>query len=74
MAATAKSKLHKQVANAIRGQLVRKGWDQAHLADHAAIGQSHLSRLLNQKQSPTLQMLEKIANALDVSVRDLLPP
>jgi transcriptional regulator with XRE-family HTH domain len=68
------SKLHRQVASVIRDHLARRGWEQYRLADHAGIGRSHLSRLLNLQQSPTLGTLEKIAEALDVSVRDLLPP
>ena len=44
------------------------------LADRAGIGRAHLSRLLNHQQSPTLTTLEKIAEALDVPTRDLLPP
>jgi transcriptional regulator with XRE-family HTH domain len=68
------SKLHRQLAATIRGHLTRRGWEQYRLADHAGSGRSHLSRLLNLQQSPTLTTLEKLADALDVSVRDLLPP
>jgi transcriptional regulator with XRE-family HTH domain len=68
------SKLHRQVAQNLRDRLARRGWEQYRLADHAGIGRSHLSRLLNLRQSPTLGTLEKLADALGVSVRELLPP
>src|SRR6185436_16093574 len=68
------SKLHRQLAAVIRDHLAKRGWEQYRLADYSGIGRSHLSRLLNLQQSPTLTTLEKIAQALDVSVRELLPP
>ncbi|HEY0307773.1 MAG TPA: helix-turn-helix transcriptional regulator [Acidobacteriaceae bacterium] len=49
-----------------------KGWSQRMLADHAQIEQAHLARLeLGQKEAGLL-MLEKIADALEVSLSDLL--
>jgi hypothetical protein len=53
-AKSAKSTLHRQIADAIRAQILRKGWNQEILADHASIGKGHLSRLLNQQRSPTV--------------------
>ena len=43
------------------------------LADFAGLSNAHLGRLLGAKQSATLDTLLKIADALDVQVKDLLP-
>jgi transcriptional regulator with XRE-family HTH domain len=45
-----------------------------HLADRAGIGRSHLWRLLNGEASATLDVVDKIAVALDVISIDLLRP
>lgn len=68
------SPLHTHAAKRIRAMLVKKKWTQYLLADRAGIGRAHLSRLLNLQQSPSLRTLEKIAAALEIPTRDLLPP
>lgn len=44
-----------------------------HLADFSGIGRGRLSEILSGKSSPTLRTLAKIANALEVKMRDLFP-
>lgn len=44
------------------------------LADFAGISRSQLGRVLRCKQSPTAATLAKIAAALGVATRELLPP
>ena len=51
----------------------RRRWSQNKLADFAGISHAQLSRLINCEQSPTVATLGKIAAALDVAVRELLP-
>jgi transcriptional regulator with XRE-family HTH domain len=41
------------------------------LADHAGIEQAHLARLENGQVEPGIVILEKLAAALEVRVRDL---
>ncbi len=44
------------------------------LADFAGIGRGSMSEILSASRSPTVRTLSKIAAALEVDVRDLLPP
>ena len=52
----------------------RKKWSVNQLADFAGMGRGHMSEIVRAKKSPTVRTLAKIAAALEVSVRDLLPP
>jgi transcriptional regulator with XRE-family HTH domain len=45
-----------------------------HLADFSGVSRGYMSKLLNAKKSPTLRMIEKIAEALDTDVVSLLEP
>jgi transcriptional regulator with XRE-family HTH domain len=65
--------LHRHVAAQIRALAERRGMSLNKLADFAGISRSHLGRLLRGAHSPTLEMLAKIAAALDAELRDLLP-
>jgi len=65
---------HRYFAARIRELVRRRKWSQNQLADFAGLSRAQLSRVLNGKQSPTLGTMLKIAAALDVSARDLLPP
>ncbi len=49
-----------------------KGLSVNKLADFAGISRGYLSRLLRAEQSPTLDTLEKLADALDVEVKELV--
>jgi transcriptional regulator with XRE-family HTH domain len=51
----------------------RKKWSVNQLADFAGVGRGYLSELLRGMKSPTVRTLAKIAAALGVGVRDLLP-
>ncbi len=65
---------HRYLAARIREFAKRKRWSQNQVADFAGISRSQLSRVVAGKTSPTLVLLVKIARALEVGVRDLLPP
>lgn len=43
------------------------------LADFSGLGRGHLAMLLSGKSSPTLRTMVRLAEALEVDVRDLLP-
>lgn len=49
-----------------------KGLSVNRLADFAGVSRGYLSRLLRAEQSPTLDTLEKLAEALGVEARDLV--
>jgi len=61
-----------RVGARIRELRLAKGWTQQLLADHAQIERSHLARLEDGKREAGLMMLEKIAEALETSLSELL--
>lgn len=61
-----------QVGAKIRLLRTKKGWSQRMLADHAGIEQAHLARLENGQKEAGLLILQKIADALEVEVWELL--
>lgn len=61
-----------RVGRKIRELRDAKGWSQRMLADHSGIEYAHLARLeLGQKEAGLL-ILQKIADALEVQVWELL--
>jgi len=66
--------IHRHIANQIRELAERGGWSGNRLADTAGVSRAQLSRLLTLQTSPTVGLLKKIATALEVNTRDLLPP
>jgi putative transcriptional regulator len=61
-----------RVGKRIRELRQARGWTQQILADHAQIERSHLARLEEGKREAGLMMLEKIAEALETSLSELL--
>jgi transcriptional regulator with XRE-family HTH domain len=47
-------------------------WSQRELADHAKLGRSFLARIETDVQEPTLTTLQRIANAVDLDVSELV--
>lgn len=65
---------HRYLAARVRELAKRRRWSQNQLADFAGISRAQMSRVLNGAQSPTLATVVKIAGALEVGLRELLPP
>ncbi len=61
-----------QVAKAIRGLRQRSGLSQRQLAMRMGVPRTYVSKIENEKATPTLSSLERLARALEVSVPDLL--
>ncbi len=61
-----------QVALAIRNLRQRTGLSQRQLALRMAVPRTYVSKIENEKATPTLSSLERLARALQVSVPDLL--
>ena len=61
-----------RVGSRIRDLRTANGWTQQLLADHAQIERSHVARLEEGKREAGLMMLEKIAEALEVTLSELL--
>ena len=65
--------MHREIARRIGAAMKRKKMSVNKLADFAGIGRGYLSELLRSKKAPTVKTLAKIAAALDVDLRDLIP-
>lgn len=61
-----------RIGNKIRDLRNRKEWSQRMLADHSGIEQAHLARIETGQVEPGVILLQKIAEALEVPVWELL--
>ena len=61
-----------QVAKAIRSLRQRSGLSQRQLAMRMGVPRTYVSKIENEKATPTLSSLERLARALEVTVPDLL--
>lgn len=60
------------------GEIIRqfrkqKDWSQEELAEAAGVDPKTIIQIEGGKRNPTLGTLQRIANALKVSLRDLIP-
>src|SRR6202790_5183409 len=65
---------HLNLATAIHSLRLRNGLSQRQLAGRMSVPRTYISKIENEKATPTLASLERLARALDVSVLDLLAP
>src|ERR671925_1578349 len=63
---------HLQVAMAIRVLRQRNGMSQRQLALRMQVPRTYVSKIENEKATPTLSSLERLARALEVTVPELL--
>ena len=63
---------HLNLAAAIRATRLRSALSQRQLADRMCVPRTYVSKIENEKATPTLSSLERLANALEVTVPDLL--
>jgi transcriptional regulator with XRE-family HTH domain len=63
---------HLNLAHSIRSLRLRNGLSQLQLALRMAVPRTYVSKIENEKATPTLSSLERLARALEVSVPDLL--
>jgi len=63
---------HLQIASAIRTLRQRNGLSQRQLAMRMQVPRTYVSKIENEKATPTLSSLERLARALEVTVPDLL--
>jgi DNA-binding XRE family transcriptional regulator len=62
---------HRALASRTRELRKAKGWSQNQLADFAGVARSYLSHILAGEYSPTLRILARLAQALEVQIKDL---
>jgi transcriptional regulator with XRE-family HTH domain len=58
----------------LRHWRVKRGYSVRKLAQRAGVGYVTVVRIENDQTSPTVAMLEKLAKALGIEVRDFFPP
>ncbi len=63
---------HLQIAIAIRSLRQKTGLSQRQLALRMQVPRTYVSKIENEKATPTLSSLERLARALEVTVPDLL--
>ncbi|HKE30194.1 MAG TPA: helix-turn-helix transcriptional regulator [Candidatus Angelobacter sp.] len=63
---------HLQIATAIRMFRQKSGLSQRQLAMRMQVPRTYVSKIENEKAMPTLSSLQRLANALEVSMADLL--
>jgi len=63
---------HLNLASSIRSLRLRNGLSQRQLAARMSVPRTYVSKIENEKATPTLSSLERLARALEVSVPDLL--
>jgi transcriptional regulator with XRE-family HTH domain len=63
---------HLKLAQSIRSLRLRSGLSQRQLALRMSVPRTYVSKIENEKATPTLSSLERLARALEVSVPDLL--
>ena len=60
------------LASSIRQLRLRNGLSQRQLATRMSVPRTYVSKIENEKATPTLSSLERLARALEVTVPDLL--
>ena len=66
------STLAKKFATRVRFERIKRRYSQEKLAELAGIGRSTLTQIEAQTSSPTLDVVEKLANALEYEPYELL--
>ncbi len=63
----------RQLGQRIQEARRAKGWTQEDLAHHAGLDFSYLNQLENGKRNPSIGTISKIATALGLPLKDLIP-
>ena len=63
---------HLNLAASIRALRLRSGLSQRQLAGRMSVPRTYVSKIENEKATPTLSSLQRLARALEVTVPDLL--
>ena len=72
MPANGNGRGHLNLASSIRSLRLRSGLSQRQLAARMSVPRTYVSKIENEKATPTLSSLERLARALEVTVPDLL--
>jgi len=69
-----KSKAMNTFSQNLKRILEARGWSKQHLADLCGIDRAYVSRLISGEHSPSLELSERIANACDLELYEILTP
>src|ERR1700738_616764 len=72
MPANGNGRGHLNLATSIRSLRLRSGLSQRQLAARMSVPRTYVSKIENEKATPTLSSLERLARALEVTVPELL--
>ncbi len=72
MAVSGNGRGHLNLATSIRSLRLRSGLSQRQLAGRMSVPRTYVSKIENEKATPTLSSLERLARALEVTVPELL--
>src|SRR6267154_2052223 len=72
MPASGHGRGHLNLATSIRSLSLRNGLSQRQLAGRMSVPRTYVSKIENEKATPTLSSLERLARALEVTVPELL--
>jgi len=72
LSSTGNGRGHLNLASSIRSLRLRNGLSQRQLAGRMAVPRTYVSKIENEKATPTLSSLERLARALEVSIPELL--
>ena len=65
-------KVEKQLGMRIRYLRMQKHWSQEDLALEAGVNKNYLSDLERGMRNPTLKIMDKLANALEITLEELV--
>jgi transcriptional regulator with XRE-family HTH domain len=68
------TRIRKLLAANMRRAMVSRGWTQTELSDASGEPAMNISRILNEKNTPKVGTVQRLAQALGVGVDDLLQP
>ncbi len=66
--------LHRRFRYNVRQLMTERDISMNHLADFSGIARGRMSEMLSGRGSPSLRTVQRIADALDVQLHDLLCP
>ena len=64
--------IHERLGDKVRFHREKRGWSQERLAEVAGLHRTYISSLEHGRRNATLSVIERLANALEVSATDLL--
>ena len=64
--------IRQRLAQNLRRLRTEKGWSQEEYADRAGIHRTYISDIERGAQNPTIMIVEKLAQALDVTAAELV--